>query len=147
MSKHRRTCSSCSYSKSKIYFSPSIWAKPLTHSVECIECVDAKKRSHPTYKPKPGFIYVISNKVWPGWYKVGLTTTSVEDRLQSYNIGSPHRDYVTSFAIAVPDVRYFEKKVHKALRATGSYYNNEWFEINLYAIISIIKELDIHPDI
>ena len=43
-------------------------------------------------KQKDGYVYVISNPAWKGWYKVGMAVDS-QDRCGSYQTSSPHRDY------------------------------------------------------
>jgi len=39
-----------------------------------------------------GYLYIITNKSWQGWIKVG-TTRNLKKRLQTYQTGSPFRDY------------------------------------------------------
>lgn len=41
---------------------------------------------------KEGFVYVISNPTWPGFYKIGMSTNP-KRRLAQYQTYSPHRDY------------------------------------------------------
>ena len=40
-------------------------------------------------KQKDGYVYVISNPAWKGWYKVGMAVDS-QDMCGSYQTSSPH---------------------------------------------------------
>lgn len=102
--------------------------------------------SHPLYKPgryggftdaafsslknykdvKEGFIYIIYNKSFPGWVKIGMAV-DVEDRLKQFQTSSPHRDYTVVKSYKVSDRREAELKAHKALDIKGRGRKGEWF--------------------
>ena len=57
-----------------------------------------------------GYLYIISNRSWPGWIKIG-TTKNLKTRLQTYQTGSPFRDYEILYSIKHPDYLKAEKNI------------------------------------
>ena len=57
-----------------------------------------------------GYLYIISNNSWPGWIKIG-TTKNLKTRLQTYQTGSPFRDYEVIYSIKHPDYLKAEKNI------------------------------------
>ena len=49
-----------------------------------------------------GYVYVITNKAWPEWVKIGRAIDA-NDRLRSYQTNSPLRDYWIVYS------QYFEE--------------------------------------
>ena len=78
-------------------------------------------------RARAGFVYIISNPVWPGLVKIGHAFDP-QDRLSSFNTGDPHRAYV------IEHTRYFEDRVaaeagmHALLHACRG--QGEWFQIS-----------------
>jgi hypothetical protein len=91
--------------------------------------------------------YVITNKAWPEWCKVGMSTKSdMKKRLSTYQTGSPFRDYEVHSQFEVEDARTVETLVHKRLLqmigVNGSTANkNEWYKINPNLASNIIDSI------
>ena len=90
-------------------------------------------------KKSVGVIYCITNPAWEGWVKIGISTYGIEDRLKSYNTGSPFRDYELRFTMESSHVLRLEKDVHKTLRRHGHDNNSEWFKVEIDEAIKIIR--------
>lgn len=127
-------------------------------------------RKHPLYKPgryktltdawtnleidqrsPEGAVYIVHNKAWPNWYKVGKAVVA-DDRLNGYQTSSPYRDYELVYSVEFDNRHKAESDVHKLLRNVISegYYQNEWFKADLDVIKDMIdtvkvieKQLDI----
>ena len=88
------------------------------------------------YKPYDGYIYVITNKAWEGWVKIGRAT-DVSKRIGAYNTSSPYRDY---------EAVYFTKTknpfiIEMYFIDTYGDDNNEWFNISVEEAIKSIEDL------
>ena len=116
--------------------------------------------THPLYKPgryktfneaafegtyklsdvKEGYVYVISNKAWPGWVKIGMAVDS-EDRLKGYQTGDPHRSYKLEFSRNFNDRRKAESKAH-VLAGKSSIQSGEWFNMSVQDAINVIEGVE-----
>ena len=123
---------------------------------EAVKARDAKrmwvngkevKKSHPLYKAgrykgfeeaafsslenyeanSQGEVYVIYNKAWPEWVKVGMAVDS-NDRLKNYQTSSPFRDYALLYSYEVNNRRVAESAAHVRL-AKECDNINEWFKL------------------
>jgi len=92
-------------------------------------------------KPKEGDVYIIANKAWDGWVKIGMALDA-EDRLHSYQTSSPHRDYVLIHKEFFIDRRRAEAQAHLEASKVASEHNSEWFKLDNYTAILILKGLD-----
>ncbi len=119
------------------------------------------RKTHPLYKPgryktfndaafagtykldhiKEGYVYVITNKAWPGWVKIGMAIDA-EDRLNGYQTSSPHRDYVLEHKIASNDRRRSEKEAHTRALPLSTDTKGEWFKLSVEQAITILDNLD-----
>lgn len=110
----------------------------------CKECRAEKirkdKRKNKDFKPKSGYIYIITNPAWKGWCKVGMTTTSIERRLSDYQTQSPYRDFECVYHKPVKDTADTERDVHRVLRSITE-FNSEWFKIEVDECVRIIEEV------
>ena len=80
------------------------------------------------YEANPqGEVYVIYNKAWPEWVKVGMAVDS-NDRLKNYQTSSPFRDYALLYSYEVKDRRVAESAAHVRL-AKECDNINEWFKL------------------
>lgn len=120
-------------------------------------------KSHPMHKPgnyrtfedawshqelnkqKAGYVYAICNPAWPGWIKVGMAVDA-HDRLNSYQTGSPMRDFELIASFKTEDKSRDEKKAHIIFRERCSEQSGEWFKISKEEAYSIIADLALLPD-
>ena len=127
-------------------------------------------RKHPLYKPgrykalddawshieidersSDGQVYIIANKAWEGWYKVGKAA-SADDRLNGYQTSSPHRDYELLYSVQFANRHQAESDVHKLLRnvLSDDHCQNEWFKADYEVIkdmINVVKNTDPQLDL
>lgn len=93
---------------------------------------------------KPEWVYVLVNKSIPGICKVGMTTTSVSQRVKEINYATGViTPWFPVFKYKCINSRILEKAVHEHLEARGYRVNpkREGFEIPSNEAIQVIKEL------
>ena len=90
---------------------------------------------------KQGQVYVIRNPAFPSWCKVGMAVDA-EDRLNSYQTSSPHRDYVLIHKEFFYDRRRAEAQAHIEAGKLAEEHNSEWFKLDNYTATLILKGLD-----
>lgn len=134
---------------------------------EAVQARDAKrmwvngtevKKTHPLYKAgryrgfeeaafsslenytdsAEGSVYVIANKAWGGWVKVGMAIDA-EDRLKSYQTSSPFRDYVLYYWYTTDNRRKSEAEAHKLLEQKYE-RRNEWFLCTPSQAVEVLHE-------
>ena len=118
-------------------------------------------RKHPLYKPgryktfndaafegtykadsiKEGYVYVICNRAWPDWVKIGMAIDA-EDRLNGYQTSSPMRDFVLEHYVASNDRRKSEREAHTRALALATDAKGEWFKLSTEQAITILDNLD-----
>lgn len=94
-----------------------------------------------------GYVYVITNKAWPEWVKIGRAIDA-NDRLRSYQTSSPLRDYWIVHSVHFDDVNAAERKAHLiAARITSTPWNKvvngEWFKLTEQQAKDVLKEVTI----
>jgi hypothetical protein len=77
-----------------------------------------------------GYIYIITNKSFPGWIKIGVTE-DIKSRLRTYQTSSPLRNYKIEYYIEHPDCYSAEKDIHKQMNYFATDIKNEWFRVDL----------------
>ena len=92
-------------------------------------------------KQKDGYVYVISNPAWKGWYKVGMAVDS-QDRCGSYQTSSPHRDYRLEYSKYFLNRKVAEEIAHDVISEISLDRNGEWFRVSVNKIRKIIKGID-----
>lgn len=79
-----------------------------------------------------GYVYIISNPAYPGYFKVGVTN-DVKRRLNNYQTSDPERRYRLEYSVLTPYFRELEKHIiaHDKFIANGEWVipNNSWEEI------------------
>jgi len=77
---------------------------------------------------KAGDVYLITNPAWPEWIKVGKAIDA-HDRCNSYQTGSPLRDFEVISSIRVDDRHSKEKEMHTLFEKHADERRSEWFKI------------------
>jgi hypothetical protein len=90
---------------------------------------------------KEGYVYVITNKAWPNWVKIGMAIDA-EDRLSGYQTSSPHRDYVLEHSVYSNNRRKAEQQAHTRATKLASETNGEWFKLTVQQAIEVLDNLD-----
>lgn len=88
-----------------------------------------------------GYVYVITNKAWDGWVKIGMAIDA-EDRLSGYQTSSPHRDYVLEHKVYSADRRVAEQEAHTKAILKSVDRNGEWFKLSVAEAINILDNLN-----
>ena len=102
---------------------------------------DAAFSSLGTYATrKEGYVYIVSNPAWDGWFKVGKAVDA-DDRCKSYNTSSPLRDFKVEYKIYVEDRNKSEKVAHTKALKQAEEYTGEWFRISLNSLKDILNSL------
>lgn len=81
--------------------------------------------------PLNGFVYAISNPVWPGWLKIG-SALIVEERLAQFNTGDPYASYKLEFFTHSNDRVACERAIHSAFSQCRG--KGEWFQITVDSV-------------
>jgi hypothetical protein len=90
---------------------------------------------------KEGYVYVITNKAWPDWVKIGMAIDA-EDRCNGYQTSSPHRDYILEHSVASNDRRKAEQQAHTRAAKLASETNGEWFKLTVQQAKEVLDNLD-----
>jgi hypothetical protein len=93
---------------------------------------------------KPEWVYVLVNKSMPGICKIGMTTTSVSQRVKEINYATGViTPWFSVYKYRCLNSRALEKAVHERLEQAGYRVNpkREGFEIASSDAVSTIKEL------
>ena len=88
-----------------------------------------------------GFVYVIYNPVWDGWYKIGKTD-DLDKRLRSYQTGDPHRAYKICYEMPFDDCHKAEKQILSVMQNDDKIVKkNEWVLTTIDRIRNVIQEV------
>ena len=89
-----------------------------------------------------GYLYIITNKAWVDWVKVG-TTRNLKNRLRTYQTSSPHRDYEVIYSIEHPKYLQAEKNIKLQMSRFAKQTKNEWYEVDIeIAKVRLLEQLD-----
>jgi len=117
-------------------------------------------QAHPLYKPgryktfqdaafsslskyttsSEGQVYVITNKAWRGWVKIGMAIDA-EDRCNQYQTSSPHRDYELKYCKSFLNRKTAEYKAHELCKTESKDNKGEWFKLKISSAIKIINNI------
>lgn len=91
---------------------------------------------------EPEWVYILVNKSIPGMVKIGLTTTSVQQRVKEINraTGVP-TPWVAVYQFKCYGSRYLEKEVHEYLSAYRVASNREMFSVTSTQAQEVIEKL------
>lgn len=82
------------------------------------------------FPPDVGYVYALTNPVWPNAVKLGLAG-SVKRRWFSYQTGDPYRAYrMLGWSDAILNPRDAEKLLHERFAAQRIDDSREWFRIS-----------------
>ena len=80
------------------------------------------------------FVYIISNKAYPGEYKVGIAK-DFQSRLSSYQTSDPNRGYNLEDKLETPHFRAIEKHIHDTFEN-----KHEWVQGEIQSIRDEIRK-------
>ena len=119
-------------------------------------------QSHPLYKPgnyktfddaafsslqnyqssTEGEVYIITNKAWKGWIKIGMAVDA-EDRCRGYQTSSPLRDFKLKFKKYFNDRRTAEQTAHTLCAKKAIKRKGEWFKLDIKKAKDIINNMEV----
>jgi hypothetical protein len=111
--------------------------KEVKINVESV-CEDANRVVGTQNSQKSGSVYVIENKAWPGWVKIGCAL-NIKRRLSVYQTGDPTRSYNLCHLRQVNDRKLAEQLLIKEL--VGYENNGEWFKIEISKAITFVEKI------
>lgn len=164
-------CSKCKQDLPLSCFTPDVThvTKYQRYCIECKTQTNASRmwvngkhvsKKHPLYKPgryrtlddawshteidersAEGEVYIIRNKAWIDWYKVGKAVSS-EDRLQGYQTSSPFRDYLLEYCETFDNRHQAESAIHRMLEKHDKCFERrgEWFKTYIPVIKEVMNE-------
>jgi predicted GIY-YIG superfamily endonuclease len=90
---------------------------------------------------KSGYLYIVINKAFPGFVKVGVTE-NIESRLRTYQTSDPKRGYKMEFYIFHPNCYEAEKRIKDMMKyfSTDTIQQGEWFKCDLTTAIVRLQE-------
>ena len=94
---------------------------------------------------KAGYLYIIVNRAWPEWTKIGITD-NLNKRLNSYQTSSPFRDYELIYSIHHPDYLKAEKKLKETMKPFATEIKGEWYKCDKNFVKSRLDEILEHYD-
>jgi hypothetical protein len=99
-----------------------------------------------SYKKQPspgkGFIYILSNPSMVNVYKVGLTTSSVKQRIQELSTTGVPRPFQAERVFEIPEtkLRAVEQLAHKKLKNKDLHHGKEFFEGSLHDCVTAVED-------
>ena len=87
-----------------------------------------------------GEVYVITNRAWKGWIKVGMAIDA-EDRCKSYQTSSPLRDYELKYSQSFEDRRTAETTAHMLCETISKERQGEWFKMPVKKAVELIENI------
>jgi hypothetical protein len=93
---------------------------------------------------KPEWIYVLVNRLMPGIIKIGMTTTTVNQRVKEINSATGVIDkWFPIFTYKCVHSHDLEQEIHKYLQNQGHRINpnREGFDLDVKTAINVIKDL------
>ena len=139
-------------------------AKTLRNRVDKVMRVNGKyiSQSHPLYKAgnyktfddaafsslknyessTEGEVYIITNKAWKGWIKIGMAVDA-EDRCKGYQTSSPLRDFKLKFKKYFNDRRVAELRAHTLCGKKADKRKGEWFKLDMKIAKDIINNVEV----
>lgn len=88
------------------------------------------------------WVYIMSNASMPGLLKIGMTTTSPQQRNRELGsaTGVP-TPFKLEYSLEVSNAAYVERAIHEALRDHRVNHRREFFEIDLKTAIRAVKSV------
>lgn len=92
--------------------------------------------------PGNGFIYILSNPSMPNVYKVGMTTSSVKQRIQELSTTGVPRKFQAEKVFEIPEnkLRSVEQLAHRKLKSKDLHHGKEFFEGSLHDCVTAVQD-------
>lgn len=97
----------------------------------------------------PSVVYIFMNDAMPGLVKIGLTTTSLEQRMRELDNTSIPLSFKCYYAASVDKPDFVEGQLHVAFGDFRVRANREWFRIDPFrvkAALELVAITDVTPN-
>lgn len=97
----------------------------------------------------PGIVYILINDAMPGLVKIGMTTTSLEQRMRELDNTSVPLPFKCYYAASVEKQDFIEGRLHVAFGDFRVRANREWFRIDPFrvkAALELVALVDVTPN-
>jgi len=84
-------------------------------------------------------VYLLINDAMPGFVKIGMTTTSLEQRMRELDTTSVPLPFKCYYAAEVERVDYVEGKLHTAFGDYRVRPNREWFRVDPFRVKAALE--------
>ena len=88
-------------------------------------------------------VYILTNEAMPDMVKIGITSTTVEERMKSLQSTGVPLPFTCYYAAEVEDASKIEKALHAGYADSRVNPNREFFNISPEAARAILKEFEI----
>jgi len=88
-------------------------------------------------------VYILTNEAMPDMVKIGITSTTVEERMKSLQTTGVPLPFTCYYAAEVEDAGKIEKVLHAGYADSRVNPNREFFNISPEAARAILKEFEI----
>ena len=92
-----------------------------------------------------GYVYVISNPLFPSLVKIGYTSKSPEERIEQLDSTGLPEKFVEHYRIKARDARSLEKKLHKHFESHRYSENREFFMITPQEVYQVLLNWGVDP--
>jgi NAD-dependent SIR2 family protein deacetylase len=135
-------CITCKKIKSVKEFSTKIKKGVKVYVKSCNRCnkISSRKSQFKVHL-REGFLYIIQNKAWKGYYKIGKAV-NIKNRLVSYNTATPFNDFEVLYKIKVKRPGIYEQEI---IDEYGEYLaegQTEWYKLTKKKLEEIMHYLD-----
>ena len=90
-----------------------------------------------------GFVYVLTNKSFPGLVKIGMTTqSSVEKRVRQLSTGVP-TPFVVAYQASVPNPNQTERVLHRMFDNCRVVEDREFFRVSVKEVRNAIRQIEV----
>lgn len=97
------------------------------------------------FPPVFGYVYAVTNPIWPGLVKIGQTF-SLKRRWGAYQTSDPYRAYrMLGWSDLLADPWKHEKALHERLESVRVPTSREWFRITDATALALINGLRKQP--
>lgn len=97
-----------------------------------------KKKQNKQVSVKSGFVYIVTNPIWPDWCKIG-SAVNLQERLNSYQTSDPTRSFVVEHSVFVADRKKEEQRLLSFLKGKKVRVSGEWCNIQVRYILKDFK--------
>jgi hypothetical protein len=117
---------------------------PILEGVKLRHKEELSKLKNTQSQIEEGFVYVMTNVVYPGMVKIG-SAINYQKRLKQYQTGDPFRQYQIRHSCYFPDRLKSETAVKKILEPVRVKTSKEWFVLSVEEAVQAVESFTNRP--